>query len=402
MIDIKIVSGLNYGDESKGLVANAVSTPYSLTVFASNSSQRAHTVVYNGIRRVFRHFGSATLKGSPTYYARNFLVNPSMFRKEYNELLDMGITPRVYCNSSCRIVTAADMFNNVMFEKHRKSYGGDVSTCGCGVWAAMCRDIKAPLNIWGYRDNPLQMVNCTVKKCKEVLEKSFSYTYKKVKTNIKDSVDSFYNGKYLVGNIVDDIEFFLNHVTIIGTVAKEKELLRGFPLIVFENSQGLLLDTEYNDDPDHSTPDHIGAMRPYNIITGNFDNDEISLENIYVTRTYFTRHGKGEIGNGNCECDPEDLGIHTEDKTNVYNKHQGFLRYGRIERDDGTALFERMIDDNKCFEWVGYPHELSVVFTHTNEVPVGESLLLPLEQNRKMGEHINSYYSDNESDVYLF
>ena len=95
MTDIKIVTGLNYGDESKGLVANAVSTSTCLNVMPSNSCQRAHTVVEKGVRRVFRHFGSGTLRGAATYFADRFLVNPAMFRQEYEDLAAMGVTPKV-------------------------------------------------------------------------------------------------------------------------------------------------------------------------------------------------------------------------------------------------------------------------------------------------------------------
>ena len=31
-------------------------------------------------------FGSATLKGAATYFSKEFMANPAMFRKEYEEL----------------------------------------------------------------------------------------------------------------------------------------------------------------------------------------------------------------------------------------------------------------------------------------------------------------------------
>ena len=119
MTDIKIVSGLNYGDEGKGLVANYVSTPNSLTVMASNSCQRGHTVVENGIRKVFRHFGSATLRGAATYFSKEFMANPAMFRKEYEELEAMGIRPRIYCREGVFLITPMDMMGNVEAERQR-------------------------------------------------------------------------------------------------------------------------------------------------------------------------------------------------------------------------------------------------------------------------------------------
>ena len=83
MHNISVVTGLNYGDESKGLVSNALSDKNTLTILPSNSCQRAHTVVENGKRIVFRHFGSGTIKGAATYFTENFIINPAMFRKEY-------------------------------------------------------------------------------------------------------------------------------------------------------------------------------------------------------------------------------------------------------------------------------------------------------------------------------
>lgn len=351
MTDIKIVSGLNYGDESKGLVANFVSTPNSLTIMPSNSCQRAHTVVHNGIRKVFRHFGSGTLKGAATYFTEKFYVNPAMFRQEWLELEAMGIKPKVYCRKGSAIITAMDMFANVFIEEQRgdKSH----SSTGCGVWEGMNRNYqlhKIHGNTYSFED----------------IQKYYENRLTDVWGNTPEDVLNFIYGEALEDNINYDILFFVEHITIIDSPQKEKELFHSYPLIVFENGQGLLLTDEWSGDFEHNTPAWCGAKVPAEIIGRNFAADEVNVESMYITRTYYTRHGKGAIGVfSDCSCNKNDINSKMFDKTNVPNPNQGTLRYGKINRDESWTLADRAVVDNQYLS--KYNAQTSVVITHMNE-----------------------------------
>ena len=86
MKELNIVIGANYGDEGKGLVTNAVTKNNGLVILGNGGAQRGHTVVHDGIRHVFHHFGSATLKGAASYASAAFLLNPVEYSREVNEL----------------------------------------------------------------------------------------------------------------------------------------------------------------------------------------------------------------------------------------------------------------------------------------------------------------------------
>lgn len=353
MTDIKIVTGLNYGDESKGLVANAVSTSTCLNVMPSNSCQRAHTVVENGVRRVFRHFGSGTLKGAATYFADRFLVNPAMFRQEWEELAAMGVTPKVYCRSSVRIITVMDMYANVYLEKLRgdKSH----SSTGCGVWEALNRHqtLSNEKNVYAFSD---------IIAYYEELFKKWNHG------TVDDEAQDWLHGAALMHNSNRDLQFFYEHVEVIEDDIQEKALFHSYPLIVFENGQGLLLDDSFCLDYDHNTPAYVGTKVPADLIAKNFVPAEVQIEPLYVTRSYLTRHGKGQVGiTGNCECDKGAINSDMVDLTNVPNPNQGTLRYGKFTIEEANAAVARAVNDNRSIAAKGFASIPSVVITHMNE-----------------------------------
>ena len=353
MKDIKIVTGLNYGDESKGLVANAVSSSTCLNVMPSNSCQRAHTVVENGVKRVFRHFGSGTLKGAATYFADRFLVNPAMFKQEWEELAAMGITPKVYCRASVRIITVMDMYANVYLEKLRgdKSH----SSTGCGVWETLNRHktLSNEKNVYTFAE--------TISYYEELFKKWNNGA-------IDEEAQDWLHGEALMHNSNRDLQFFYEHVEVIADDAQEKALFHSYPLIVFENGQGLLLDDDYCLDYDHNTPAYVGTKVPADLIAKNFVPAEVQIEPLYVTRSYLTRHGKGQVGiTGNCECDKAAINSDMVDLTNVPNPNQGTLRYGKFTIEEANAAIARAVNDNRSIAAKGFASIPSVVITHMNE-----------------------------------
>jgi adenylosuccinate synthase len=382
MAEIKIVTGLNYGDESKGLVANAVSTPTCLNILPSNSCQRAHTVVENGVRRVFRHFGSGTLKGAATYFSEEFMVNPAMFRREWEELEAMGITPKVYAKIGGVMVSPVDMFANVNVEERRgdKSH----SSTGCGVWESLNRH-RVCTEMAG---TPHYHLDTIIKYYEDVLRDKDG--------TLPEDVTNFLHGEYLEPNIDEDFQWFYDHITLIKNDTEEKALLHSYPLLVFENGQGLLLADDHNYDFEHNTPAYVGAKVPSQIIAQNFDKGEVDIETLYVTRTYLTRHGKGQIGQtSNLECDKAAINADMFDATNVPNPNQGTLRYGKFDQREANAAVARAIRDSKYFEMKGIKAKPSLVVTHTNEF-AGTEILTAAEGK------INLYTSDNESTIKSF
>lgn len=394
MPDIICVSGTNYGDCGKGLVANHFSTEKSLVVLCSNSCQRAHTVVHKGIRHVFRHFGSGTLKGAYTYLTDDFMINPAMFRDEYEKLKSIGFEPKVYYNPRCIIVSPYDMISNQLVETSR----GDNrhSSCGCGAWETRLRtkDYKS------FRErkdltlaDPEHFVSYTIPEIVRYYAAS----------RFVDGSSCFKGMREFATDIArlnfeSDVAFFLDHAIPITSMEHESEFFHSFDKVIFENSQGLLLDTMYNDDIDRTTPAHVGAYIPSQIIHRVFALDRnITVKNIYVTRTYFTRHGNGDIGTFG-ECSKASINAFMEDKTNVPNPWQGNLRYGLISKIDARLMLMRMMKDNAFLTdpVLGeIKSDLCLVITHINEYK-NEQLLDVFNSNSS----VKIYLSDNEEEVY--
>lgn len=139
MKDIKIVCGSNWGDEGKGLMTDYFSQkPNSIVVCSNGGAQRGHTVTTpDGIRHVFHHFGSGTFNHASTYLSEDFIVNPIIFKQEYDELMKLGYIPNVYINQNCMLTTPFDMMANQIIEENRgKNKHG---SCGLGIFETIKR-----------------------------------------------------------------------------------------------------------------------------------------------------------------------------------------------------------------------------------------------------------------------
>ena len=72
------------------------------------------------MRHVFKHFGSGTLKGVPTYLSKHFILNPILFREEWEGLVKKkGVTPKVIVHPEAIITTPYDMIINQIVETYR-------------------------------------------------------------------------------------------------------------------------------------------------------------------------------------------------------------------------------------------------------------------------------------------
>lgn len=139
MKDIKIVVGSNWGDEGKGLMTDYFSQkPNSIVVCSNGGAQRGHTVTTpDGIRHVFHHFGSGTFNHASTYLSEDFIVNPIIFKQEYNELMKLGYIPNVYINQNCMLTTPFDMMANQIIEEDRGE--NKHGSCGLGIFETIKR-----------------------------------------------------------------------------------------------------------------------------------------------------------------------------------------------------------------------------------------------------------------------
>lgn len=355
---IKVVIGSNFGDEGKGLMTDyfchqsTLRGEKCLVVLHNGGAQRGHTVVTpDGKRHVFQHFGSGTFVGADTYLSEKFILNPMIFRQEWEVLEKMGISPMVYVHPLCRVTTPYDMIANQIIESSRGS--NKHGSCGIGIFETIKRYKDRDLFAVWQLQSP-EFVSMMLKDTREYYQTKLGSKGINVTEEWRKIIDSI----GLTEHFANDLKFMFDHINLASWYDMD-----GYEQIIFEGGQGLLLDQNNSEYFPHLTPSNTGIKNPLESITqisGIFPSLQISdIEICYVTRTYLTRHGAGRLDG---ECDKAEINPNMQDLTNVPNPHQGTLRYGKM---DVEALIERVENDFKPMR--RYDAKISLAITHTNE-----------------------------------
>jgi adenylosuccinate synthase len=318
MRQAKVVIGANFGDEGKGLMTDYFCRSYPsdqpvLNVRFNGGAQAGHTVVTpDGRRHVFSHFGAGSfLPNVATYLAYDFIVNPILFRREYEELVRLGVRPLVYMHPHCLLTVPQDMMINQIIERHRG--GLRHGSCGVGIYETQYRS-KHNRKLW------LESIchgNCTP----FLNDRDFSTWHLEDMgaRSLSDHDKMLLTNQNITAHYLEDVRFLKEHVII-----ADDSIYHRFKYVVFEAGQGLMLDQQNMDYFPHLTPSNTGTKNLVDFIP-RFD----SFEVCYVTRPYFTRHGAGRFDQ---ECMRESVraGI---DQTNHHNEFQGSFRYGYFDPD---------------------------------------------------------------------
>jgi len=290
------VIGLLYGDEGKGLTVDYLCSqnPNSLVIRYSGGPQAGHTVCYNGMRHVFASFGSGTFRKAPTYISKYCVIDPIAILNEYTILLKKDLSPVLYIDIRCPVITPYDSFHSGT-DKQFKENG----TCGVGIGSTYQREQDF------YSLTFLDLFYPSVLKIK--LE------------NIR---------KYYKGRKDFDLTLFLKGCSFLTDTLNSAYFIKrayGIPNIkcstyIFEGSQGLLLDQNIGFFP-HVTRGNTGSK---NIIELCGTED---IEFYLVTRAYQTRHGNGPMTNENIS---HNIQINP-DETNRNHPHQGDFRRSLLD-----------------------------------------------------------------------
>lgn len=356
MKEIKVVIGSSFGDEGKGLMTDffavkaAEAGKRCIVACYNGGAQRGHTVVTpEGLRHVFHHFGSGVFAGAATYLAKEFMINPIVFRTEYEALTRMGYQPRVFINPDSRITLPYDMMVNQEIERLRG--GNRHGSCGYGILETVKRN-QYPSAQTRVRD---MICHPGLRQYIETLVRSYyparirELGYEKMGEETK----ALMGDQGILEHFTEDLKFLFLHAAV-----QDEALLSDYDSIVFEGGQGLLLDENNQEYFPHLTPSRTGLYHPWQMIKDvKWDYE---AEVCYVTRTYLTRHGAGKLEG---ECAKAEINPHMEDLTNQPNEYQGALRYAKL---DVEALKERIAGDYAITGGrEGWKQTLAV--THENE-----------------------------------
>jgi adenylosuccinate synthase len=320
MKTIKAVIGANFGDEGKGLMTDYFANKLDdgIVVRFNGGAQAGHTVTTpDGKRHVFGHVGSGTLAGLPTYLSSFFVVNPMLFKKETGLLSSMGVTSKVYIDSQCMVTTPYDMMINQIAEISRGS--SKHGSCGVGFNETITRSLSGEQFRLSFAD---------LANRKQVRERLLAIQKNYIPERIRELEIGEIPPQYreLLGDerIIDsyrmDIDTMLDRVEV-----GEVSCLRKYDSLLFEGAQGLLLDQSHPYFP-HVTRSNTGIQNVADLLRQAGLSEE-TMEIVYVTRAYLTRHGAGPFPT---EL-PEKPYPRIEDLTNVPNPYQDVLRYGLLD-----------------------------------------------------------------------
>lgn len=389
---IDYVVGANFGDEGKGLVTDtlalqAVATGERVAIVLNNGGcQRGHTVDYkDGYRHVYHHFGSGTLRGADTIYDYGFIVNPAQYVKELNELRPQWQKRKVHpvqkCASDVAWSTIYDMTLSQLVSElivktpnYYKADGTGTSeaipknngfhnSCGFGVWdtqrrtEAMKTDYEW-ITLFEFVALPRQRQFQYLSFIREYCERIFweDYVAKNNWSVDKQKVEKAFNrAKECDDHFIADCETFYNNVIHNNSVSE-------YDHIIIEKGQGLGLDKDidwygYNTGTYAvTTSSHTGVQRTDRWL----DYDNVTVN--YVSRTYLTRHGTGELYRDHVMS--RWYKVSFEDKTNCPNNYQGIMKYGRLAWDELNRRIQYDYQQYKLKPEINRRY----FFTHWNEI----------------------------------
>jgi adenylosuccinate synthase len=81
----KVVIGLGFGDEGKGICTDFLCSqnPEAIVIRFSGGQQAAHTVLLNGKKHVHSSFASGALRGLPSYFSEHCTIHPSFYTMNF-------------------------------------------------------------------------------------------------------------------------------------------------------------------------------------------------------------------------------------------------------------------------------------------------------------------------------
>lgn len=378
MVEVKAVIGKNFGDEGKGQTVNLLCRGKNALVVRHNGgAQSGHTVEEGDFRFVFHQLGSGSYQGCPTYWAETFL--PDLLKlgeemEDYARIVEKNSrglpVHTIYADPDCACTTVYDVLLNSLTEQLR---GKDKhGSCGMGIFETVLRT-REKLFVLRLRDfegtdsakiaGILQHIrdNYTIPRLRTLRDQ---YSSQFTRPEIRRWTELIMDDNVLYNSAEIMCENYRKYVT----PADWTFMTWQYRTIVFEGGQGLMLDWDNEEYSPHLTASYTG-MKNVAALLKELERSQdtytpYSLEIIYVSRTYVTRHGVGRLDH---ECPREAINPEMTDRTNVFNPWQDHLRYARHPRGDEFFRYIR-----KDLDWLKQllpqlPFSVALYLTHLDE-----------------------------------
>ncbi len=291
----QIVIGLGFGDEGKGITTDflASQNPEAVVVRFSGGQQAAHTVMMDERKHVHSSFASGALRGLPSYFTEHCTVHPVFLFNEREDLKTKDGNTELHIHPLAKVTTPFDVWQNRTNARNLEH-----GTCGKGVGATMKRN-----------ESPYKLFAIDLIAPKEMLMEKLKGI-------------AYYHGFADENEITELLQPYLDAIEAIDWKINDYNYLASFDHLIFEGSQGILLDMDHGVFP-NVTYAHTTSKNAFEICKLLKIED---IEMYYVTRSYSTRHGNGWMSN-----EKEMHLKNNEEETCTFNEYQKEFRTAAID-----------------------------------------------------------------------
>jgi len=289
----KVVLGLGYGDEGKGMaVAHEVirALAFGLTpvvVRFNGGPQAAHNVRVVGddgnvLHHTHSQFGSGALLGADTIITKGMLFDPFSVANEASHLsfvTKSDSISKLMVDMACPVILPIHVYANQHLERGRGKHRHGSTGRGIGI-ARACEHACKTGDV-----DPHMLIDVKSLFQPNILLAKMQFWCKWISSQYGVEMEEPSMG------LAEDISNGVRRLNAYGMRVSEhttdivRENIINFHCVIFEGSQGLLLDRRYGTFP-HVT---YGDMSAY----GAFEVAGCKVPVMGVTRSYQTRHGNG-------------------------------------------------------------------------------------------------------------
>jgi adenylosuccinate synthase len=321
------VIGAGYGDEGKGVVADALAHaagPGALVIRTNGGAQAGHSVrTPDGRRHVFHHVGSGALAGAATHLSRWFVHHPMVLGAEAAALERLQANTVITADPRGWVTTPWDMLVNQLAEKARGNARHGSCGYGFGETVGRCEETQHPLAVadlagHGLRDKLVAIRDAWAP----------ARLHQLGVDRLAEADRALLRSDALVERFLRDCDAFLQRVRLVPDAAAASA-----PWLIFEGAQGLMLDQHHGAFP-FVTRSSTGLA---NMLATAQEMGVEAIDAFYVTRCYLTRHGRGPMPN---ERDISHA-FAVVDETNQPNPWQEQLRFGELDLDVLSAAIAK-------------------------------------------------------------
>lgn len=320
--------GLGYGDEGKGTIVDFLVRHWGLRAIVryNGANQAAHNIVSpEGIHHCCSQFGSGCMiPDVKTLISRFMLINPLSFIEEAIVLqpkISWAPSPLVYISKNCPVITPFQIVAGKLRESYRIYEGKQHGSCGKGVSEAV-NDVSK------YGEQCL-FAGDLIDRKKTLGKLNFLRALQLDKIEqipVISELDE-HAGNWVLSTEIYDVDLadlanvyydFVHGFTIVDDEFILEEINKGN--VVFEGSQGVLLDPVYGHQP-YVTPTRTTLENAEELLKQSGYSGDV--RRIGILRGYATRHGAGPF-----VTEDQTLSDRIPPCRNKFNMWQGPFRLG--------------------------------------------------------------------------